>query len=230
MRETRLTVEVRAYVAGLLDAWQSGARRPPDVFADARSSWLFGGWPRSFERGYDAIGMEVLYVLATARDMGLDDDDIHALRDYLSATDQAKAQEQFVAHWEAAGRDAREAAGLREDYYGPPPSDLVEESELTLTDPEDRRLHQLVRTDPESAWADLRARLCEPPPRDELFLLDLVEDLMFNDPDSFIGRVEALVAECPEAREPVAFAHIGGRASSPGLERFWALQERLGGE
>lgn len=220
---------MRTYVAALLDAWQAGTKRPQDVFRDARASWLSGAWPKALQPGHDAIGMEVLYILATARDGGLTDDDIPQLRAYLAARDQAKAQERFFAHWEATGTAAREAASRREDYYGPAPTDGVDDMEFTFSDPDDRRLHRLVREDPETAWPDVRARLCAAPPRDELFLDDLVEDLMFNDPDRFIDRIEALAVECPPARGPIARAYIGGRASSPGLERFWTLQERLGG-
>ncbi len=220
---------VRTYVADLLDVWQGGTQRPQDVFREARASWLSGTWPKSFQRGFDAIGMDVLYVLATAREGGLTDDDIPALRAYLAASHPAEAQERFYEHWQSTGLPAREAASLREDYYGPLPTDGVDDMESTLTHPEDRRLHRLVREDPEASWPDLRSRLCSTPPRDEMLLVDLVEDLMFNNPDRFIDRIEALVGECPAARDPIAMAHIGGRASSPGLERFWALQERLGG-
>lgn len=220
---------VRTYVEGLLDAWQAGRQRPQDVFREARASWLSGSWPKSSDRGYDAIGMEALCILATARYAGLTDDDIPALRALLAASDLGKAQEGFYGHLRATGLAAREAAGRNEEYYGPPPTDGVEDSEFYFTDPDDRRIHRLVREDPETAWPDLRSRLCAPPPRDELLLRDLVEDLMFNDPDRFIDRVEAIVADCPAAREPIAMAYIGGRAETPGLERFWALQERLGG-
>lgn len=220
---------MRRYVEDLLDAWQAGTQRPQDVFREARASWLSGSWPKSSERDYDAIGMEALCVLATAREHGLTDDDIPALRAHLAAPDVGKAQERFYEHWRDSGLAAREAAGRNEDYYGPPPTDGVDDSEFYFTDPGDRRIHRLVREDPESAWPELRARLCASPPRDEWLLRDLVEDLVFNDPDRFIDRIEALVADCPAAREPIAMAYIGGRAETPGLERFWALQERLGG-
>lgn len=220
--------EVWAYVAGLLDAWESGDRPPREVFNEARALWLSGRWPRSVERGYDAVGMELLFLLSQARDMGLDDLDIPALRAYVSERRLDRAQERFHSQWEAIGLGERERLGTREDYYGPPPADGVDDAEATFSDPEDRRLHRLVRTDPEAVWEDVRARLCAPPPRDELFLVDLVEDLMYNDPDAFIDRVEAVLAECQHARGPVEEAYVGGTASTPGLERFWALQERLG--
>lgn len=198
------------------------------MFNEARTSWFSGEWPKSSERGYDACGMEVLFFLAMARDMGLDDADIPALRAYLADRNYGRAQERFYAHWEAADWATRERLGARDDYYGPRPADGIEDSELTMPDPEDRRLHRLVRTDPEAAWADIHARLCASRPRDELFLQDLIEDLMYHDPDAFIDRLEVLISECPLAREPVAAAYVGGRASSPGLERFWLLQEQLG--
>lgn len=221
--------QVRTFVAELLDSWQSGARCPSEVFADARASWLSGNWPKSYEPGYDWIGMEVLYMLATAQGMGLTDDDLPELRAYLAASDPAQAQERFFEHWDAAGLAAREAASLREDYYGPPPTDEVDDAESMIADPADRLLHRLVREDPEAAWPELRTRLCSKPPRDELMLIGFVEDLMFNDPDRFIDRIEAVVAECPAAHEPIGFAHVGGRGSTPGLARFWALQDRLVG-
>lgn len=199
------------------------------MFQEAPSSWLSGSWPKSFQRGCDPIGTEVMYILATAREHGLTDDDVPALRAYLAASDLGHAQERFYEHWEATGLATREAASLRVDYFGPPPTDGVEDAEFTFTDPDDRRLHRLVREDPEQAWPDLRSRLCSTRQRDEMLLVDLVEDLMFNDPDRCIERIEDLVTECPAAREPIAMAHIGGRANSPGLERFWALQEGLGG-
>jgi hypothetical protein len=221
--------DVRAYLAGLLEAWVSGTKRPQDVFRDARMSWLSGAWPKSFQQGYDPVGMEVLFMLASARDMALTEADIPELRAYLSARDLGKAQDRFFAYWESSGGSAaREAVSRSDDYYGPTPMDGVDDAEFTFSDPGDRRLHRLVREDPETAWPELRDRLCSPGPRDEALLDDLVEDLMFNDPDRFIDRIEAVVEECPNARDPIARAHIGGRASSPGLERFWALQERLG--
>jgi hypothetical protein len=218
--------EVRAYVASLLDGWESGERLPRDVFAEARASWFSGRWPRSFERGHDADAMAVLYFLASARDMGLDDPDAPVLRAYLADPRRDRAGEHLMSFWEASG-EAREALAAREDYYGPPPDDGVDDMEADLSDPDDRRLHRLVRTDPEAGWDELRARLCAPPPRDDLFLEDLIEDLMFNDADAFIDRIEGLITECPQAREPVAAAYVDGHASTPGLERFWSLQERL---
>jgi len=224
-----VTEEVRAYVTGLLDSWEEGTARPQDVFRDARTSWLSGAWPKSFEPGHDPIGMELLFMLASAREMALTDADIPELRTFVDARDLGKAQDRLFAHWEATGgSSAREAASRSDDYYGPASADDVDDIEFTFSDPDDRRLHRLVRVDPEAAWPELRDRLCAAPSRDDLLLDDLVEDLMFHDPDRFIDRIEAIVAECPNAREPVARAHIGGRASSPGLERFWALQERLG--
>lgn len=108
--------QVRPYVAALIEAWQSGARRPDDIFSDARASWLSGRWPKAFERGHDAIGMELLFFLASARDMALGDGDIPALRTYLASTDLAKAQQRFFEHWETTGIETREAAGKLVDY------------------------------------------------------------------------------------------------------------------
>lgn len=220
---------VRAYLVGLFDAWEAGSKRPQDVFRDARASWLSGAWPKAYERGHDPIGMELLFILASARDMALTDAGIPELRAYLVALDLGKAQDRFFSYWEATGGSTgREAASRSDGYYGPLPTDGVADIEFSFPDPDDRRLHRLVREDPDTAWPELRARLCAGPPRDDLLLDDLVEDLMFHDPDRFIDRIESVVAECPNAREPVARAYVGGRTSSPGLERFWALQERLG--
>ncbi len=190
-------------------------------------SFLSGDWPKSFEPGYDHAGMDVLFLMSSARDMGLDDSDIPALRAFVADPSFDQAWERFNSHWEVIDWEAREAHSAGDAYYGPPPDDGVDDMERTLPNPDDRRLHRLIRTDPEAGWADLRARLCASPPRDEAFLYCLVEDLMFNNPDAFIDRIEALIADCPQAREPVAIAHVGGRAATPGLERFWSLQEQM---
>ena len=171
-------------------------------------------------------------MLASARDAGLADRDIPALRDYLEATGRrgiGRARDRFYAHLEAT-IDDREALQGRDDYYGPPPDDDVDEPEFTISDPDARQLHKAMRLDPETGWPDLRARLCQRGPRDELLLLDLVEDLMFSHADQFIDRIEQAADECPQARQVIAHAHVGGLAATPALERFWDLQQRLGGD
>lgn len=50
---------------------------------------------------------------------------------------------------------------------------------------------------------------------------------MFWHPDPFAERLERLVDECPSLEMDVVFAYVGGRALSPGLERFYALQGTL---
>ncbi len=95
-------------------------------------------------------------------------------------------------------------------------------------DPQYRRLHRGVRLDPESVWEEVLSFLCAPPPsREGLDVQDLIEDLMFWHSDAFIDRLEALVDECPRLREDVAWSNVGGIAPGPGLERFYALQDRL---
>ena len=89
------------------------------------------------------------------------------------------------------------------------------------------RLHEAVRTYPESVWNDLRAFLCAPTNNPQATSrVDLVEDLMFWHADAFVDRLEALLEECPSARETVAAAYVGGVAAE-GVDRFHALQERL---
>lgn len=225
--------DVRGAVDSLLTAWETGSREPRQVFEDARALWMSRRWPQAGENGYDLMGMDVLFMLAMARDGGLIDIDIPFLRDYANAEGRGsieRARDRFLAHFEATSRE-REAMQARDDYYGPSPADEGDEQwEFAIPDPDGRRLHRAIRLDPEAGWDDLRARLCESGGRDdELFLMDLVEDLMFSHADRFIDRIERLAEECPEARQTIAYAYVGGLASSPALERFWSLQERLGG-
>lgn len=227
-------LDVRQVVNNLLTTWETAAREPRQVFEDARALWLSRRWPQAHEKGYDLMGMDVLFMLASARDAGLTDRDIPALRDFASAGGEARdsidrARDRFFAHIEATSRE-REAMQARDDYYGPRPADEDDEHwEFTIPDPHGRQLHRAIRLDPEAGWDALRARLCESGVRDELFLMDLVEDLMFSHADRFIDRLERLAEECPQAREAIAFAHVGGVASTAALERFWSLQARLGG-
>jgi hypothetical protein len=86
-------------------------------------------------------------------------------------------------------------------------------------------IHEAVRLDPETVWRRVRDFLCSSD--DAYERIDLIEDLMFWHSDSFIDRLEALAGECPQAREPLEAAHVGGRAETPGLTRFYALQDRL---
>lgn len=88
-------------------------------------------------------------------------------------------------------------------------------------------IHEAVRLDPESVWDRLRVFLCSPEDPD-IERVDLVEDLMFWHADAFIDRLEALVADCPATEAHVVLAHVGGLAVSPGLQRFYALQDRVG--
>jgi hypothetical protein len=73
------------------------------------------------------------------------------------------------------------------------------------------------------AW--VRSR-CERGQWDERFVTDAVEDLMSWHAKQCIDRLERLAEECPAALETIAYAYVGGIASSPALERFWKLQER----
>lgn len=88
-------------------------------------------------------------------------------------------------------------------------------------------VHDAVRLDPESVWDRLRVFLCSPEAPD-IERIDLVEDLMFWHADAFIDRLEALIAECPGIESHVVSAYVGGLAIGPGLDRFYALQDRLG--
>ena len=97
--------------------------------------------------------------------------------------------------------------------------------------------HPAVWDDPESVWDRIRDYLCRPSvvgdrlsraAQDDWHTrIDLIEDLMFHHSDAFIDRLEALADECPGTREVIAQAYVDGRAPDTGLERFWALQERL---
>ncbi len=90
-------------------------------------------------------------------------------------------------------------------------------------------IHDLVITDPESVWDRLRAFLCSYRRERDGEGVDLIEDLMFWHPDDFIDRLEVLVNECPGVAALVAEAHVGGVGVTPGLERFYAVQDRLNG-
>ncbi len=95
--------------------------------------------------------------------------------------------------------------------------------------PKQRALHRAVRLDPESGWDELRKMLCRRMwrRRDLDLRTDLVSDLMFWHADAFIDRVEELAAECRHARDIIAMSHVGGRRETPGLTRYWALQQSL---
>jgi hypothetical protein len=99
--------------------------------------------------------------------------------------------------------------------------------EFVSTDPQYRRLHRGVRLSPEEVWGQLRTYLCadDHDPLD-LQYVDLVEDLMFWHAATFVGRIEALVAECPLVGQTIAWAHVGGTVA-PGVEQFHKLQERV---
>jgi hypothetical protein len=221
-------LDVRPVVNRLLMTWESGARER-QVFEDARALWLSRRWPQAHEKDYHPAALDVLFMLASARDAGLTDADIPALRSYASAKGPRtfdRARDRFFEHIEATSRE-REVMQARDDYYGPRPADEDEQWEFPIADPDGRRLHRHIRLDPEAGWDELSARMCAPGPRDEPFLTDLLEDLVFWHAERFIDRLERLVEECPESREIVAHAHVGGVASSRALERFWSLRERL---
>ncbi len=90
-------------------------------------------------------------------------------------------------------------------------------------------IHDAVRLDPETVWPRVRALLgTSRRGRDANYEnQDLIEDLMFWHADAFIDRFEALVAESPHLEDDIAIAHVGGVAVGPGLERFYALQDRI---
>lgn len=90
-------------------------------------------------------------------------------------------------------------------------------------------IHEAVRLNPESVWEQVRRFLCARAliGQDVSERLDLIEDLMFWHSDEFIDRLERLVEECPWIAEIVVDAHVGGRAETNGLTRFYQLQERL---
>jgi hypothetical protein len=97
--------------------------------------------------------------------------------------------------------------------------------------------HPAVQENPESIWERIHEYMCQPAKTTDaesgeaqeqhLTRVDLIEDLMFWHSDAFIDRIEALGDECPGTREAIVDAYVGGRAPTNGLDRFWALQERL---
>jgi hypothetical protein len=162
--------------------------------------------------------------------MGLMDDDIPALVDYLRTPrwQFEQRQQQFWARIGAVDPARREAMHKDDGYYGPMSPDAEDERhEITFGDPDERRLHRGIRLAPESVWADVRASLCDSSRRDDGFLTDLVEDLMYGYADEFIDRLEEIADECPASHEPLASAHLGGVAATEAAERFWKLQDRL---
>jgi len=94
-------------------------------------------------------------------------------------------------------------------------------------------IHDAVRLDPDRVWDRLARYLCAsasgPSSDTESFeRCDLIEDLMFWHADAFIARLENLYRECPAIAMDIATAHVGGRAVTDGLERFYALQDAIG--
>ncbi len=94
------------------------------------------------------------------------------------------------------------------------------------------QIHELVRLDPESVWDRLRQFLCASGAHEQGATyaderVDLIADLMFWHADAFIDRLERLVEECPDLGLDVATIHVGGVTLTPGLERFYLLQESL---
>lgn len=219
----------RDYLEDLLTRWRDGVVSPPEAIAEARALWLSQVWSPPTGNDPDVIPIDILFMLADAREMGITDADIPALFEYLNTPlgREVHGRERFANYIE--GIDAREREAITaSDYYGPMSGEAeVDQMEFAIPDPEERRIHRAIRLDPESVWDEVRAQLCAPPPRDELFLEDIVEDLLYAHADAFIDRLEQLAADCPEAQRTLAAAHIGGIASSPALERFWNLQDRL---
>jgi hypothetical protein len=227
-RSLTQVVERRTYLQNLLERLRDGAVRPREAFAEARAVWLSGQWPSQHEEGFDPVANDVLFFLADARRMGVSHQDASAMLAYVQAgePDAEAARERYYDYLLSIDMTAREALQQSDDYYGPPSHD-VDDEEIAFSDPEARRLHRGVRLDPESVWEDVRKKLCQARPRDEGFLNDLVEALMFRHADEYIDRIERVVEECTGARAVVAYAHVGGIAPTPALERFWRLQERL---
>ncbi len=191
--------------------------------------WLSRAWRRPQGDTRESVALDVLYLLADARNLGITHYDIPALLEYLHTRDGQGVHglERFGAYIEGIETSEREAI-LASGYYGPPSAEAdVDRLEIAIPDPELRRIHRAIRLDPQSVWDEVRALLCAPPPRDEMFLDDIVETLLYSHADAFIDRLERLAAECPEAQWPLVRAHIGGIAPSPALERFWGLQARL---
>ena len=220
----------REYLIDLVTRWRDGGVTPRDLFAECRALWLSRRWPKPHERGYDAVAHEVLFLLADARDMGLMDDDIPALLGYLRTPRwrSEQRQQQFWARIGAVDPARRDAMQQDDGYYGPTSPDAEDERhEITFADPDERRLHRGIRLDPEAVWADVRAMLCDSARRDDGFLTDLVEDLMYRYPDEFIDRLEEVADEFPASHEPLASAELGGVAATDAAERFWRLQDRL---
>jgi hypothetical protein len=219
----------RTNLRDLLARLEQGVGRPQDAFAEARAVWL-SGLPRPHEPGYDAVAQDVLFLIANAREMGVTHEDAAALRAYLEARpgDAAAARERLYEHVTSVDPATREALQQNDDYYGPRSEEADDEApEIYFSDPEERRVHRGVRLDPESVWDAVRDMLRESPPRNELFLAGLVEDLMYSHAEGFIDRIEAVAEESANAGEIVVMAYVGGIAPSPAHERFWSLQDRL---
>jgi hypothetical protein len=222
-------VEERDVVRRLIDRLAREGGRPRDVFAEARAIWLSGAWPSPGEDGYDPIAHDVLFMLADAREMGVNHEDAPALRAYLDAAedDPEMARTRLFEHVMSVDSSAREALQESDFYYGPrSPTPDEDRSKIAFPNPEMRRLHEGVRLDPESVWVDLRAFLCAARDPFDNNVVDLVEDLMFWHADDFVDRLEQLVDECPAVRLTVAWAQVGGVAG-PGIDRFELLHQRL---
>jgi hypothetical protein len=213
-------------VRSLLTRWRNGQAAPADVARAAQEIWLSRGWPKVGAEDSRAIPLEVLFMLSLGRQSGLTHEDIPALLEYLATPDgeALDGRARWFAYLESLNLTERDpvAAG---DYWGPAsPDDEQLDMELGISDPSERRLHLAIREDPESAWEDLRALLCSAE-RDDLFVIDLVEDLLSLHGDAFIDRLEAVAAECADALEIIALADVGGFAG-PAMERFLRLQAR----
>ncbi len=222
--------ESRDALRQLLARWQSGIIEPRQVFEEAKVIWLSRRWPMQWEDGYDLVAQEIAFMLGNARSLGITHDDFPALRAYLDdpMANTAEGHQRWLEHFETVDAAARETLQEQDDYYGPRSADDEDgRLEMGLADPDERRIHRGMRIDPESIWDEVRVRLCAPPPRDEMFLTGLIEDLMHDHGAEFIERIEEVVAACPESHATVTMAYVDGIAPTPALERFRRLQQNL---
>lgn len=87
-------------------------------------------------------------------------------------------------------------------------------------------LHELVRTDPDTAWPMVLAYIRNHPA--SAAAIDLIEDLVYEHNDRFISRIEAAALTQEAVRFVVEQAYVGG-ITTEGADKFGALQERLRG-
>lgn len=210
----------------MLEQWRDGARSPGEVIGEARERWLAGDGA-----GADPIATDVLAILATGQ-QGISLDDIPALLEWLATPlgDEGKGLERFGDYMLGLDLDKRLAL-VGTTYYGSAAT-YEEDQDFFQSSPDKRRLHRGVREEPESVWVELRAALCSPPSTDgtvEMFLTDLVEDLLAYHAELFIERLERVADDCPNSHTRLLSAHVGG-FGGPAIERFDQLQQRLNSE